>query len=91
MNMVVHNLVRRDARKRLEILDSDDRMGPPQGKANIVLNARLMGAHLLLPFHQSPLPLWTRSKFFQQSHGRGRLRGLRDGSSWSDRSPFSMT
>lgn len=47
--MTVHNLVKRNARKHLEVIYSNNIMGLHQGKTSIVPNTGRLGAHLLLP------------------------------------------
>ena len=86
--MTAHNFMKRDAQKYLKVLSSVSRVGPCQGKANIIPDTRRLGEHLLLPIGQRPLPLWRRNELFQWSGRRGRPRGIRDEGSWSDWGPF---
>ena len=88
MDMVVHKLIRRNARKCLKVFNSNSRMGPHQGNSSIVLNIGCLGAHFLLPLCQSSLSLWLRSELFRGSCKRGYPRGFRDGDSRGDQGPL---
>ena len=88
VDVAVHNLMRRDAWKNLEVLSSDIIMGPRQGLTSIFPDTRCLRTHLLFAFCSCLLHFWMRSNLFQWGSGRGSLCGFRDGGGWSNRSPL---
>lgn len=86
--MAVHKLMRRNARKCLKVFSSNSKMSPRQGNSSIFLDIGRLGARFLLPYCQSPLPLWKRSELFQGSCRKGYPYGFKDGGSRGDRGLF---